>query len=80
MRQRLRAWYCGCEVVQSESNAGFFGLVEAPEERRGSVLRVHDRLSDESNDEQGKKDKLRGYSSAGRALDLHSRGPRFDPA
>lgn len=29
---------------------------------------------------QGAKQKARGYSSAGRALEWHSRGQRFDPA
>ena len=39
-----------------------------------------DRLKGERNDKQGKKDKLRGYSSAGRAPALHAGGLRFDPA
>ena len=43
-------------------------------------MNLCDRLNDECNEKQRKKDKLRGYSSAGRAPALHAGGQRFDPA
>ena len=64
----------------------FFGeqilvLVKARDERLRERTDVRDRLSEEQQRGPGAKYRVKGgYSSAGRALDLHSRGPRFDPA
>ena len=58
----------------------FLRLARRVLSEEGSVVNLHDRLSEKRNEVRREKDKSWGHSSAGRAPALHAGGRRFDPA